>query len=61
MRSSAWLLSQDCATKTASRPNTTATPIMTMVLVRTTLVPLTARDFCGFVAINIEARQVLNW
>ena len=35
MRCSAWLLSQDCATKTASRPNSTANAIMTMVLVRT--------------------------
>ena len=33
---SAWLLSQDCAMKTASSPNRTAKPIMTMVLMRTT-------------------------
>ena len=39
MRISAWLLSQDCAMKTASRPNRTAKPIMTMVLVRTTTIP----------------------
>ncbi len=35
MRCSAWLLSHDCATKTASRPNSTANAIMTMVLLRT--------------------------
>ncbi len=36
-RISAWRLSQDCATNTASSPNTTAKAIITMVLVRTAL------------------------
>jgi hypothetical protein len=31
----AWLLSQTCAMNTASKPKTTANPIMTMVLART--------------------------
>ena len=44
MRISAWLLSQDCAMKTASSPNRTAKPIMTMVLMRTTDNPLSARE-----------------
>ena len=35
MRISAWLSSQLCATNTASRPNTTAKAIITMVLTRT--------------------------
>jgi hypothetical protein len=39
MRISAWLLSQDCAMKTASNPNTTANAIITMVEVRTTPFP----------------------
>ena len=39
LRFAAWLLSQTCAMKTASRPNTTAKPIMTMVLARTTKFP----------------------
>ncbi len=38
----AWLLSQAWAMNTASRPNTTANPIMTMVLARTAFVPFDA-------------------
>ena len=38
----AWLLSQTWAMNTASRPNTTANPIMTMVLARTAFVPFDA-------------------
>jgi hypothetical protein len=38
----AWLLSQAWAMNTASRPNTTANPIMTMVLARKVLVPFDA-------------------
>ena len=36
----AWLLSQTCAMNTASRPNTTANPIMTMVLARKAFCPV---------------------
>ena len=36
----AWLLSQTWAMNTASKPNTTANPIMTMVLARTTMSPV---------------------
>ena len=43
MRCSAWLLSHDCATNTASRPNSTANAIITMVLVRTRLPSFDAR------------------
>src|SRR5262249_13997248 len=39
-RASAWELSQDCATNTASRPNTAATAIMMMVLLRTAYIPM---------------------
>ena len=38
-RASACELSQDCATNTASRPNTAATAIMMMVLLRTGYIP----------------------
>jgi hypothetical protein len=37
----AWLLSQTCAMNTASKPNTTANPVMMMVLERTFLSRLT--------------------
>ena len=57
MRCSAWLLSQDCATNTASRPNTTANAIITMVLVRTRLsLDLTPRFMRSCSSRNIEAR-----
>jgi hypothetical protein len=57
-RISAWLLSHDCATKTASSPKRTATPIMTMVLVRTTL---SLRLSAVLLAANIASRPVANW
>jgi hypothetical protein len=46
MRASAWLVSHDCATKTASRPNRTANPIMTKVLART--IAISPNDECLF-------------
>jgi len=71
-RASAWLLSQVCARKTASSPNRTAKPIMTMVLVRN-FSPLSSplptpkigrttnavKEFNSFVAI-IDPRRVWN-
>jgi hypothetical protein len=56
MRCSAWLLSQDCDTKTASRPNITANAIMTIVLVRTRLPSFDAAISCGLLVVNIEGR-----
>ena len=56
IRCSVALLSHDCATKTASRPNSTAKAIITMVLVRTRLPRLTPLSLAVFLAINIEVR-----
>ena len=61
MRISAWLLSQDCAMNTASSPNRTAKPIMTMVLMRTTTDPLNARACSRRHRSHIGVREVLNW
>ena len=62
MRISAWLLSHDCATKTASNPNTTAKAIMTMVVARTALFLKFGADVsaCSSDAISGVA-VVLNW
>ena len=62
MRISAWLFSQDCATKTASRPNTTANAIITMVLVRTRLPSGLTRFMMSFVSSgHYRMPLVLNW
>jgi hypothetical protein len=61
-RISAWLFSQDCARNTASRPNTTAKPIITIVLERTGDFPFGSQAvFRRPVAANIGPPVVLNW
>ncbi len=56
-RSSAWRLSHEFATNTASRPNTTANPIITMVLVRTAV---TLRGRLKFVLAAQRCASALN-
>ena len=54
----AWLLSQTWAMKTASKPKTTAKPVMTMVLARTFFVPLDATRNCsGLFVKTLEAKK----
>jgi hypothetical protein len=56
MRISAWLLIQDCAMKTASKPNTTANATITMVDRRTALFPRNSQTiFNDLVGVIIEA------
>jgi len=57
-RIAAWLLSQDCATKTASKPNTTAKPTITRVLARMRRSPFAAAQFFSFVAANIAGASI---
>src|ERR1700676_267060 len=59
-RASPALVSHDCATNTASRPNRTANPIITKVLERT--IAISSKPPNGFSsAANIESVEVLNW
>src|SRR5262249_4694895 len=58
-RTSAWPLSHDCARNTAKRPNKTATPIITMVLVRTTQFLLALSGYPRF-TVTIGGEEVLN-
>jgi hypothetical protein len=57
-RIAAWLLSHDCATKTASKPNTTAKPTMTRVLARIALIPVYRRPIVFVVAVTIPAASI---
>src|SRR5215470_18590735 len=59
IRISAWPLSHDCARNTAKRPNKTATPIITMVLVRTTQFLWPQAGIRGF-TVTIGGEEVLN-
>src|SRR5262245_54231675 len=61
-RTFAWLLSQTWAINTAIKPKTTANPIMTMVLARTTQAPFGATEISdGLFVRNTRDEAVLNY
>jgi hypothetical protein len=57
----AWLLSQTWAMNTAIRPKTTANPIMTMVLARTTSLAGRDRNLDRSVRAKTTSQAVLNY